>query len=236
VEPVKPAAPLVFNTQNALKITMLRKGDKITFGRSQLELDGIYFNSSGPVARYGLLDQDGNRVREVELGQNQTFQFSGPDRIEYVIRAIFIVGAGMPNGVQTQIYRAADLEAAPWAASIGRPLGAYSLLREYPPPQMTGNRSLGVGESVQGGEITVQLNEIDRSGEALVARLRILDADQTLLGQAGLMGQQMVDVRMPSGERYSVVVDLPKDGQRATVSIYQTQAFRSKTVNGTKPG
>ncbi len=230
--PNDPAIPLVINTQNALKISMLRKGDTVSFGRSQVHLDNIYFNNS-PIAQYELLDQDGNFVKRLELGQNQTFQFSGPDKIDYVVRTVFVVGEGMPNGVQTQIYRAMDLNAMPWAADIGRPLGAYSLRLEYPAPKLMDNKSLGVGDIMTGGEIAVQLTEIDRSGDAPVARLRIMDASRAGLGMTGLMGQQMADVRMPSGERYSVVVsDLPKDQQVATVAIYQTQVFRNQTVGG----
>ena len=224
---------LVINSQNALKISMLRLGERLQFGRSQLRLEDIYYRG-GPIAQYELLDQDDNAIEKLELGQNQTFRFSGPDKIDYVIRAVFVIGEGMPNGVQTQIYRASDLQRSPWAADIGKPLVSYLLKFDYPPPKLLENRTLGIGDTVQGGELVVQLQEIDRSEDAPVASLRIMDASHNELGQVSLLNGQMVEVRMPSGERYAVVLaNLPREDQQADIAIYQTQVFRAKVLNNT---
>ncbi|VVB57321.1 Uncharacterised protein [uncultured archaeon] len=228
--PSMSGQPMVLNPQNALKISMLRKGDTVSFGRSMLRLENIYYKS-GPMAQYTLSDQDGNNAQKLELGQNQSYQFTGPDKTEYAVRAIFIVGQGMPSGVQTQIYSAASAGASNTSAKLGRPENAYTIAYQYPPAVALANRTLSVGARVASADgIGAELAGIDKTGKPASADLRVLDAQGAEIGTVNLQNGQMVLVTMDAQNRFDVVLQsLDTAGAQASVQIWRVMAFANAT-------
>lgn len=226
--PAEPAAvnaspagtgSLTWDQKDALKITMLRKGEKMAFTSWQVRLDNITFVGS-PVANYQILSGDGKPLSAISLGQNQSYRFTASDGVEYLVVAVFRVGEGMPSAVQTQAYKVSDLGKSS-GAQISAPLNSYNLKLDYPVPVMMVNKTLVLGDTAFGGALGAELVSIDRSSTPPTVNLRIVDGAGSELGRAALRNGQMVDVRMPSGERYSVVMAGMGSGETAIVAIYQ---------------
>ncbi len=231
VTPPASAGQPVIDPKKALKISMLRKGEQLSFGRSQVQLDGIYYKGS-PVAQYELLDQSGNSVQKFELTTNQTFQFTGPDGVDYIVAAVFVVGQGIPNAVQTQIYRAQDLTTSAASSRIGAPENSYTITLQYPAPVLLANQSAGIGQTVSApAALGAQLMGVDRSLTPAVASVRILDAAGAEIGTASLRNGQMVEVRVDAQNRYDVALQLTGTGSEASLLIYRVMAFQSATYN-----
>ena len=209
---------------------MLRKGEKMEFAHWQVRLDEITF-SGAPKARYQILTADGIPMANITLGQNESYRFNASDGEEYMLVSVFRVGEGVPIAVQTQAYRVSDLARSAFAARIGTPMNSFNLNLEYPFPKLLVNQTLSLGQAAMGGELGAELASIDRSSIPPTVNLRILDSAKSELGRAVLRNGQMVDVRMPSNERYSVVlVGIGAGGDQVVVAIYQTMSFRSNTV------
>jgi len=224
---------LGWDQKDALKITLLRKGETMEFPRWQIRLDNITFVNA-PAAGYTLMDGDGKAISPFTLRQNQSYRFTASDGVDYLVVAVFKVGEGVPSAVQTQAYRVSDLSRSAFSAQIGAPMNAYNLRLEFPEPRLLANQTLQIGQSLMAGELGAELTSIDRSGPSPTVSLRLLDNAGSEVGRAVLKNGQMVDVRMPSNERYSVVLAaISNAGEQVTVAIYQTQSFRSQTSSAT---
>ncbi len=227
--PVTPPASgtLVWDAKKALKITLLRKGDSLAFDTLKIRLDNIVFQGR-PLASYSVLDSTNAVLKTFTLGQNESIRFTAPSNEEYLFVAIFNIGEGLPNAVQTQVYRTRDLlSASSGSSQIGIPENSYTLGLQYPKPVMLANQTIGIGQTVLARDaLGVQLTEIDRSTRPVGASIRVSDASGAEIGTAKLQGGQMVQVRIDTQHRYYVVlqtVDATSD--RAPVMIYQGMSF-----------
>ena len=222
---------LGWDQKDALKIALLRKGETMEFTHWQIRLEDISY-ANAPYAEYLLLSGEGQPLSNFTLGQNQSYRFNASDGVEYLVVAVFNIGEGIPSAVQTQAYRISDLSRSASGVQIGAPMNAYDLKLEFPEPKLLVNQTLSIGQAAMAGEIGAELAAIDRSTTPISVSFRLLDSAKSEIGRAVLRNGQMVDVRMPSNERYSVVLAaIAAGGDQVTVSIYQTMSFRTNTVD-----
>ncbi len=221
-----PSSPtvttLVWDAKKAMKVSLLRKGDSLGFDTLNIRLQDIRF-AGKPLADYQVLDSSNKVLTSFTLGQNESIRFSAPNGEEYLFVAIFNIGEGLPNAVQTQVYRTRDLSTSGVTGQIGSVENSYTLTLQYPKPAMLANSSLIIGETISAsGAISVELTAIDRSTRPAGVSVRIKDASGAEIGTAKLLGGQMVQLTLDAERRYYVVlqtVDAVSD--RARLQIYQ---------------
>lgn len=225
--PSAPATPpadaaLVWDAKKAMKVSLLRKGDSLAFDTLKIKLQDIRF-AGKPLADYQVLDASNTVLTSFTLGQNESIRFTAPNGEEYLFVAVFIIGEGLPNGVQTQIYRTRDLSTASGSGAIGSAQNSFMLEGQYPKPVMLANQTIGIGQSISApGILSAELTGIDRSTRPVGVSIRITDATGAEIGTANLQGGQMVQMRIDAEHIYYVVlqtVDAVSD--RAPMQIYQ---------------
>ncbi len=226
--PAAPATPpasgtLVWDAKKALKVTLLRKGDSLAFDSLSIRLDNIVFQGR-PLASYSVLDSSNSVLKTFTLGQNESIRFTAPSGEEYLFVAIFNIGEGLPNGVQTQVYRTRDLmTVSAGTGSVGTAENSYTLTLQYPKPALLANSSIALGETVSAsGALTAELTAIDRSTRPAGVSISIKNAAGAELGTASLLGGQMVQVTIDPTHQYYVVlqaVDAVSD--KASMQIYE---------------
>ena len=216
---------VVIDAKKAMKISMLRKGDSMGFDNWQIQLKNITFVNK-PIAYYAVLDANNAVLQNFSLAQNGSFRYTAPNGEDYIFVSIFVVGNGLPNSVQTQVYRVKDLTASNSTAQISTPQNSYPLWKQYPAPVMLANKTMAVGETVSGGGISVMLNGIDRSTTPAGAQLVIMDETGAEMGTVLLQGGQLVEIRMDKQTRYDVILQpIDATSGHANVLIYRVLAF-----------
>ena len=229
--PSAPPSPgtsttLVWDAKKAMKISLLRKGDSLSFDTLSIKLQGITF-SGKPIASYQVSDAAGNVLDSFTLGQNESVRFTAPSGEEYLFVAIFNIGEGMPNAVQTQVYRTRDLTTSAVSAQIGSAENSYTLKLKYPKPVLLANRTVAIGQTISvPGAISAELTGIDRSTKPAGVSVRIFDANGAELGTANLQGGQMIQVSIDTQHRYYVVLQsVDASSDQAPLLIYQGMSF-----------
>lgn len=222
-----PSSPtvttLVWDAKKALKISLLRKGDSLGFDTLSIKLQDIRF-AGKPLADYQVLDSSNKMLTSFTLGQNESIRFSAPNGEEYLFVAIFNIGEGLPNAVQTQVYRTRDLmTVSTGTGAIGTAENSYTLTLQYPKPVLMANSSIGIGETVTAsGALTAQLTAIDRSTRPAGVSIGITNAAGASLGTATLLGGQMVQVTIdPTHQYYVVLQTVDAVSDKASMQIYE---------------
>lgn len=222
--PVTPPAnvALLWDASKALKVSLLRKGDSLAFDTLKIKLQNIRF-AGKPLADYQVLDAANNMLTSFTLGQNESIRFPAPGGEEYLFVAIFNIGEGLPNAVQTQVYRTRDLSASGVTGQIGSVENSYTLSLQYPKPVMLVNQTIGIGQTISvPGSLSAELTAIDRSTRPAGVSVRVKTAAGAEIGTANLQGGQMAQITLDPEHRYYVAlqtVDAVSD--RAVMQIYQ---------------
>lgn len=211
----------------AIKISMLRRTERFSFASFMIKLNEIYYKG-GPRAKYELLDAQGKKIQGFELGINETFRFTAADGVEYLIAAVFVVGEGIPNAVQTQVYRVQDLRMVATSERIGPPENIYVLRLQYPSPLVLANQSVEIGQTVLVPKVlSAQLVGIDQTIKPPVATVRILDANGDEIGITYLQNGQMSQVKLDDNSRYEVALLLTDaQSKKANIIVYKVLALQ----------
>lgn len=222
--PSAPAAGavLVWDAKKALKVSLLQKSDSLAFDTLKIKLQNIRF-AGKPLADYQILDASNTVLTSFTLGQNESIRFTAPNGEEYLFVAIFIIGEGLPNAVQTQVYRTRDLSTSGVTGQIGRVEYSYTLNLQYPKPVMLVNQSIGIGQSISvPGSLAVELTGIDSSTRPAGVSVRVTGAVGAEIGTANLQGGQMAQVTLDPENRYYVVLQtVDAVSNRAVMQIYK---------------
>ena len=209
----------------------LRIGDEARMpDGSLLRLEAIQAINGGLSARLALIDANG-RNSFLDLTTGQRAQWRGNNGSEYQVQAQANVRSNTP-GLRIAVYGARDIQ-RPAQIRFSAPAYAYLLNGQYPVPILLDNATLSVGQSVQGGNLRAQLVgiEYDLSGRSS-SHFRLFDNRGDEVGLTTLENGQMVEMRTPGGERYTLLMRSSEAGA-SRVQLYLNQAFNQSqpTIN-----
>ena len=193
-----------WSTKNALKISMLKSGERLSFQKWQLSLSG--FSQTGiPKANFEVLDSFGASLLHFDLENNHAVELVLPDRSKYIITSVFSIGEGSKSHVQVQVYESKDIQKSNMSIQIGEPQNGFTIEQMFPLPPKVKGEALALGGASDVGEFKVLLVGVDQSTKPVSAEYELEDSAGQPISRFILGLGQMVNLHMSDSTRYAIV-------------------------------
>jgi len=219
-----PSAALS-QTETIPEAVYLRIGDQARMpDGSVLKLEAISSTPTGLSARLGRTDADG-AAAVFELLDGQRAQWMDKDGSVCAVLARKDEDGQSIQGLSLQVLGALEIS-RPNQIHFSTPTHAYLLNGQYPAPLLLDNKTLQVGQSLQGGSMRVQLAGIESNSDGRHSSIfRMFDGNGSEIGSTVLGGGQMVEMRTLQGERYTLLLLSNGNGAVSNAQLYLNQAF-----------
>ncbi|MEM4137665.1 MAG: hypothetical protein QXV64_03250 [Candidatus Anstonellaceae archaeon] len=202
--------------KNALKIYMLKIGERMNIENFALELKDIYMDNQDFYATYKIYYENKN-IKEFEVEKTKCVKLKFQDGNEYIVRAIFPL-EGKPNALQTQVYSTKSILRSTKNIEISENKESYILKGYFPEPKTEKNAKIIIGQSLDTSDFKVYLYGIDSQTQYPKAEINILDNEGKEIKEIKLGLMQMIEIKLPDKRKYAVIIN-SIDVENAQVEI-----------------
>ncbi|MEM3361754.1 MAG: hypothetical protein QXG16_00310 [Candidatus Anstonellaceae archaeon] len=202
--------------KNALKIYMLKIGERMNIENFALELKDIYMDNQEFYATYKIYYENKN-IKEFEVEKTKCVKLKFQDGNEYIVRTIFPL-EGKPNALQTQVYSTKSILRSTKNIEISENKESYILKGYFPEPKTEKNAKITIGQSLDTSDFKVYLYGIDSQTQYPKAEINILDNEGKEIKEIKLGLMQMIEVKLPDKRKYAVIIN-SIDVENAQVEI-----------------
>ncbi|MFN3909669.1 MAG: hypothetical protein ACK4J0_00340 [Candidatus Anstonellaceae archaeon] len=221
---VKKIEKPALDQKNAIKIQVLKKGEKVEIENWELLLEGIEMDNENFYAQYSVY-YDGKKIKEFEVQNPYAAELKFDNGKEYIIVVVFPLGE-KPNALQTQIYRTKALVQSSAKIEIGQVQNSYVLGDFYPFPKIINSGKLEIGQKINGEGFSVYYQGVDKTKIPLKAQFKITDNEDKEISQIELSNKQMVEIKFVDKTKYALELkEIDKETFDVEVNIYRIISF-----------
>ncbi|MFH1095563.1 MAG: hypothetical protein V1728_05075, partial [Candidatus Micrarchaeota archaeon] len=193
-----------WSSKNALKISMLKSGERLVFSNWQLRLSGLT-QTGLPSAQFDALDPFGASLVSFSVPNDHAVELVLPDGSRFIVAAVFAVGEGSKASVQAQVYEAKDLSKSNLSIQVSEPQNGFTVEQMFPAPPKIQSGSLAIGDRMDAGAFRLLLIGLDPSLKPPGAQYGLEDSGGLPIDRFNLGLGQMVVLHMSDDTRYAVV-------------------------------
>ncbi|MCX8163527.1 MAG: hypothetical protein N3D10_03150 [Candidatus Micrarchaeota archaeon] len=217
-----PIPPL--EQKNALKIYVLKVGEKMNIDTWALELKDIYMSNQEFYATY-LIYYENKKIKEFEVGRTNATKIRFDNGKEYIIRVVFPLD-GKPNALQTQVYSTKALIRSTKNIEVSENKESYILKGYFPIPQTEKAGKISIGQKIGIKEFSVYLYGIDSQAESPKAEIAIMDDEEKEVREIKLGNGQMVEIKLQDKRKYAVVINsIEPENSQIEIEIKKILSF-----------